>query len=302
MRVQDFLKKINEINKTNLSYNKGFIINDALPISFYDFSLGENNKVAPNWTDELEGLHERVSEAHPVDFYERQMVLYLLSNYVKGNSFPVICDFGCSSGQMLCDIKNINNNALLVGVDIIEKGLCLLHKNEPEILLFKFDITRIPFPKNEIDVIVCLNVLEHIEDDKSVIREFSKILKHSGGVACIVVPYGRDLYDYYDKTCMHVRRYGKGELAKKIKNEGFDIIYHNYLNSLLYVPFYLKKKLNRMIFKNKLSNNEFDMVEHDINVTNTNVFIRKLFHLDYKLTKRIRVPFGIREIFLISHG
>jgi SAM-dependent methyltransferase len=303
MKAQEFLKKINERNKINLSYNEGFIIDGCSQIPFYDFSLKGNNDATPNWSDELEGLHEKVSESHPVDFYERQMVLYLLHDYLKNNTYPIICDFGCSRGQMLCDLRTLNVNSLFIGVDIIEKGLYLLHKKEPDILLFKFDITKIPFPKNEIDVIVCLNVLEHIEDDILVIREFSRILKYSGGVACIVVPYGRDLYDYYDKTCMHVRRYGKGELSEKLENEGFEIIYHNYLNSLLYVPFYFKKKLNRIIYRNKnLDANKLDMVEHDINVTNTNVLIRRLFHIDYELTKRIHVPFGIREIFLIKHA
>jgi len=289
MKAQEFLEKINEMNKINLSYNKGFIINDAPQVPFYDFSLESNKDATPNWTDELEGLHERVSESHPVDFYERQMVLYLLHDYIKENPSPIICDFGCSRGQMLCDLRALNMNSLLIGVDIIERGLFLLHKNEPDILLFKFDITKIPFPENEIDAIVCLNVLEHIEDDILVVREFSRILKHSGGVACIVVPYGRDLYDYYDKTCMHIRRYGKGELGEKLKNEGFKIIYHNYLNCLLYPPFYLKKKLNRMIYRNKnLDAIKLDMVERDINLTNTNAIIKKFFHLDYELSRRIQ--------------
>jgi SAM-dependent methyltransferase len=144
------------------------------------------------------------------------MVLNLLNNCIKENPSPIICDFGCSRGQMLCDLRTLNMNSLLVGVDIIEKGLFLLHKNEPDIFLFKFDITNIPFPENTIDAIICLNVLEHIEDDILVLREFSRILKHSDVIACIVVPYGRELYDYYDKACMHVRRYGKGELAIKI--------------------------------------------------------------------------------------
>jgi hypothetical protein len=62
----------------------------------------------------------------------------------------------------------------------------------------------------------------------------------------------------------------------------------------------MKKKLNLIIYRD-IDINNLDMVEHDINVTNTSVLMRKFFHLDYELTKKIQLPFGIREIFLIRY-
>jgi ubiquinone/menaquinone biosynthesis C-methylase UbiE len=186
---------------------------------FYDFTVLGGGM--PNWAESLEEMFdEDNSVAHPIDLYERKMIMEFLRLRQGGAGYScVICDFGCSTGFMLREIQKGIPNSILAGVDIIDSGLRKLHTYNPETVLFKCDITAIPFPSKILDVVLCLNVLEHISDDEKVLREFYRILGDQG-TACIVVPYGKKLYDYYDKGCMHVRRYGRGGTCRKGEKRG----------------------------------------------------------------------------------
>jgi SAM-dependent methyltransferase len=70
------------------------------------------------------------------------------------------------------------------------------------------------------DSVVFLNVLEHIEDDRAVLRNlYSRI--PAGSRLVILVPYDMRLYSQFDEDLGHYRRYAKGELEEKAKEAGF---------------------------------------------------------------------------------
>src|SRR5262249_7408651 len=50
-----------------------------------------------------------------------------------------------------------------------------------------FDITDIPHPDGSFDVILCIHVLEHVEDDRKAMRELRRILARDG-FAIVLVP------------------------------------------------------------------------------------------------------------------
>jgi SAM-dependent methyltransferase len=71
-----------------------------------------------------------------------------------------------------------------------------------------------------IDTVICLNVLEHIHDDASALRNIHGILNH-GGRAILLVPEGQRLFGAMDEALGHVRRYSEDELSAKMSNAGF---------------------------------------------------------------------------------
>jgi len=291
--IADNIEKFNKLGSGSLLYTETDGKTTRKP--FYDFL---SDPIKANWSDSLEELHdEQKATVHPIDYFERRTVLDYLSDYLSKTGTPIICDFGCSTGYMLNELDKAKPDSTLIGVDIIESGLIKLHKRNPNYLLFKFDITHIPFPNDFLDFIVCLNVLEHIEDDELVIKEFKRILKPEG-VMCLVVPYGDKLFDYYDEACMHVRRYAKKELTKKLKNAGLQVVKHGFLNSIMYLPFSIKKRRNIRLNKD----NDKDLMEsisEDINISSSSL-MRALFKLDYCVSKTLKFPFGIREMVLVK--
>jgi len=72
------------------------------------------------------------------------------------------------------------------------------------------------------DTVVCLNVLEHVPDDMTGLRNIRSALRPDGR-AIILVPQSQRLYGTLDEVLGHCRRYSKQELAEKMTAAGFTI-------------------------------------------------------------------------------
>jgi SAM-dependent methyltransferase len=79
------------------------------------------------------------------------------------------------------------------------------------------------FPSDQkFDTVICLNVVEHLEDDLLALKNIRRALV-PGGRAIVLVPAGPWLYGTLDKVLGHYRRYTTGELAAVASNAGFRI-------------------------------------------------------------------------------
>ena len=121
------------------------------------------------------------------------------------------------------------------------------------------DARNIPY-ESELDTIGAFDVLEHIEEDKDVLRQIYKALK-PGGSVFITVPQHKRLWSAVDVVACHVRRYGAGELDKKVADSGFEIILSTSFVSLLLPAMYLSRFLQR----NEMKLNTDPMAELRIN-------------------------------------
>ena len=134
-------------------------------------------------------------------------------------------------------IGNISKYFLSDGANIflsdIDEKYCDLLKNQfsafPNLKgITKIDLASDHFDKdyphlfNKFDTVFALNVLEHIQDDRSALKNASKFLK-KGGRLIILVPASQSLYCRFDKELGHYRRYTRHTLRKAIKESGFSI-------------------------------------------------------------------------------
>jgi SAM-dependent methyltransferase len=79
------------------------------------------------------------------------------------------------------------------------------------------------------DTIICLNVLEHVEDDVESLAAIRKLLQPSGRLV-LLVPALSALYGTLDRALGHYRRYGRGELVSKFERTGFRMAHMEYFN------------------------------------------------------------------------
>jgi glycosyltransferase involved in cell wall biosynthesis len=82
---------------------------------------------------------------------------------------------------------------------------------------------RESYPRGQsFDTVVCLNVIEHVEDDLQALRNVRDALE-VGGRAIILVPYGPGLYGTLDEVLGHFRRYTREQLAGVAERAGFRV-------------------------------------------------------------------------------
>ena len=73
-----------------------------------------------------------------------------------------------------------------------------------------------------LDSVVCLNVLEHVEDDLLGLRNIYAALK-SGGRAIILVPHDQRIFGTLDVALGHYRRYSHEQLRARMEEAGFQV-------------------------------------------------------------------------------
>jgi glycosyltransferase involved in cell wall biosynthesis len=106
------------------------------------------------------------------------------------------------------------------------------------------DGDRADLEAERIDTIVCMNVLEHIEDDRSTLKDFARVLQPEGHLV-LLVPALKPLYGTLDKNLHHFRRYDREELQQKVSEAGFEIQKLRYLNRPAVFGWWLSSRVLR---------------------------------------------------------
>jgi SAM-dependent methyltransferase len=81
----------------------------------------------------------------------------------------------------------------------------------------------------QFDTIICLNVLEHIDDDISSLQAMRRMLAPNGRLI-LLVPALPALYGTIDKALGHHRRYKRGPLSSLLQAAGFTVAHVEYFN------------------------------------------------------------------------
>lgn len=174
-------------------------------------------------------------------FYFLLNLFFLRSRYIRrtlkkiiqeiNEYHPVILDAGTGFGQYSYFIAKKFPNTKVLAVDIKEDYLKdaseFFQKMKLNNVEFKIDdLTKISY-ENEFDLILCVDVMEHIEDDTGVLKNFYRALK-SNGYLIINTPStfgGSDAHDEDDQSFIgeHFRTgYSKEEMFEKLNLAGFN--------------------------------------------------------------------------------
>lgn len=92
------------------------------------------------------------------------------------------------------------------------------------------------------DSVVFLNVLEHIEDDRAVLRNLAATVPASCRIV-VLVPFGMKLFSEFDRALGHFRRYEKGELEAKMREAGLEVETQFFFNKIGIFAWYVANTL-----------------------------------------------------------
>lgn len=128
-----------------------------------------------------------------------------------------IFDIGCAGGVSFDDLSRygevygLEPNPTLVDA-------CPQWRERIELSGFGPDYS----PSRQYDLVLMLDVLEHIEDDAAALGSLQQLLK-PGGQAILTVPALQSLWSVHDVINLHYRRYSKGGLQHLIEDSGFAV-------------------------------------------------------------------------------
>ena len=89
---------------------------------------------------------------------------------------------------------------------------------------------------------ICLNVLEHIDDDAGALRKMTELCRPGGSVV-ILVPALMMLYGAMDRSFGHFRRYSQRTLRRAFQAAGLRVVSSRYFNMLGALGWLLKGRI-----------------------------------------------------------
>ncbi len=262
---------------------------DGKPVRVLAFAVTPSG-----WTDELTRLHEDAGGSdHFIDVASRAHAVDEAAR-IAGPAPSMIVEIGCSSGFLLRDLMARLPDHFFLGADYTYGTLETLGNHLPAVPLVQFDLTHCPLPDAFADVVVLLNVLEHIENDEAAIAELFRIVR-PGGSVIIEVPAGSSLFDVYDRVLLHHRRYDMPALLASLRNAGFRIERKSHLGFLLYPAFYFSKRLNQLRYHPGSDIDEQALISQMIATTGQRSrLLGFVMTCERAMRRYMYFPFGIR--------
>jgi SAM-dependent methyltransferase len=225
-------------------------------------------------------------------------VLALLRPLLETSVRPKVLDVGCGTGYMIHNLRQ--EGALTAGVEITAEALRLARARDQESELICSPSDRLPFSSNQFDVVLSLDVYEHLREELPVVVESHRVLA-PGGRHLVFVPAHRQLWSRTDKIQGHYRRYSRRELGRLLQRAGFEVERSGYIMPLFVLPALLVRKLNDVMLSDekglRASLGEFALPPRILNSA-----IRALLSAERALTLRTGAPFGITAYAIGAKG
>ncbi len=164
----------------------------------------------------------------------------IVSEFARVLSGDVV-EIGAGIGQMTKELATLPAIRHLAGIEPDPDYCESLRGNVPQVECIQGTIASLG--QRNVDSIVCINVLEHIADDRQELQAYHQRLAARQGHLCLFVPAGPELYAPMDKAFGHHRRYTKTEVAAKLAASGFEVLTLRYFNFIGYFLWFLEFKL-----------------------------------------------------------
>ena len=195
-----------------------------------------------------------------------------------------ILDVGCGTGA---NLEMLSQFGKAEGVDISaealefcrERGLQQVKQGAAESL---------PYESDSFDLVTGLDVVEHLDDDITGLKEMRRVLRRDGR-AVLFVPAFMFLWGVQDDISHHRRRYTMAGLKEAVRKAGFEIERASYVNLSFFAPILFGRLLMRVTGLRPVS-------ENNLTIGALNGMMGKLFAAERFLLRHLNFPFGVSII------
>jgi SAM-dependent methyltransferase len=157
----------------------------------------------------------------------------LIFDLIRPLEFESVLDVGCGQGSFLEGLRFKFPQVKLHGTEISHQAIAMARSRVPEGRFEFLDLAQ-GHLNETFDLIVCSEVLEHIQDDTSAIRHLRAM---TNKYLIVSSPQGR-MRSLEPAAYGHVRNYARGELVAKLKQAGLYVLKVIEWGFPLYSPLY----------------------------------------------------------------
>jgi SAM-dependent methyltransferase len=165
-----------------------------------------------------------------------------------------VLDAGCGSGRNMLELARYG---AVTGIELSDASVAAARRRGIGEVV-QGSVLEMPFAEDSFDLAVCLDVIEHLDDDRAALGELRRVLA-PGGVLLVTVPAYQWLWSGHDEINHHHRRYNRATLLAAAADAGWRCEFATYFNSLLLPVAILLRVLDRLQTKAKTTESSLDL-------------------------------------------
>lgn len=197
-----------------------------------------------------------------------------------------VLEVGCGTGFVLKELVHICQRGEVIGTDLYPEAVAFASARAGCQVLVG-DVLK-PLNLGLFDVVCAFDVIEHLDDDVSILQGLRKLLK-PGGTLLVTVPAHQYLWSYFDESACHKRRYECSTLRLALEGAGF---LPTYLTEFMMTIFPLVWMHRTMASRKQASNS--DLAKDELRIVPVlNEVLRGLLSLESLIIRaRGKLPVG----------
>lgn len=214
-------------------------------------------------------------------FVARRLIIEQVIKQLNLPKDAEILEAGCGTGGNLAMLAR---HGKVYGIELNQTAQNLASNLQIGLIVSGCLPHDIPFENEKFDLIVLLDVLEHLEEDEASLKALYDKLKPSGWLL-ITVPAHPWLWSKHDELLHHKRRYKLKNLRQLVSFTGYKIHFISYFNFVLFPLISLALFVQNLLDK---GGNEQEIPPNLINR-----ILTFLFALETFVIGRLFLPFGV---------
>jgi SAM-dependent methyltransferase len=136
-------------------------------------------------------------------------------NCMRGRERGLILEVGSGLSPMVTDTDDV------VFSELSFPALRTLMKCQRKGFFVTADAMHLPFKSGSFSCVICSEVLEHLQNDRSALQEMAAAMKQ-GGSLILTFPHRRSFFACDDRFVNHLRRYELGEMEDRLREAGLN--------------------------------------------------------------------------------
>ncbi len=220
-------------------------------------------------------------------FVARRQILSQVIRSLLLSPGAQILDVGCGSGGNLPMLKQ---HGSVKAMEYGEEARQLATARQVAEVQAAHLPDQIPFSGEAFDLVVMLDVLEHLDQDTASLQALRIRLKPEGWLL-LTVPAYPFLWSQHDVVNHHKRRYTRSQLLQVVQQAGYRIHYISFFNTILFPIVLIVRVLNKAL--GRQGGDDLTLPSPWVNR-----ILGQIFGFERQFLPRLRFPFGVSLVLI----